>query len=232
MVASHFSAVVSCAGGTSRYFGVALMRCPDKPGLAAHGEPRSGQRRIGDGPARSGLVAMVGVEQRVAVLHGRPVAAARLEKIDEHLGLRLGRGLTHAAGEIGEGAKVIIDEHLAGDADLAGEGLDLVRLLGLGHGAGLDLAVLVQLLQHRRLAEHDLVHRAEVPRGGLAAEAADADGRGLIGGAQRAADRVADDEREVARGVQRAGDDRRRRQAGDGWPRKVSSSRAISAQVA
>jgi len=43
---------------------------------------------------------------------------------------------------------------------------------------GVDLP---ELLQQRRLAQHDLVDRAEVPRRGLAAEAADAGRRGLVG---------------------------------------------------
>ena len=136
-----------------------------------------------------------------------PVAAARLEQGDEDPRLGLGRGLAHAAGEVREGAEVVVHQHLPGDADLPRPGLDLVGLARLGHRPGLDLAVLVQLLQQRRLAQHDLVHRAEVPRRGLAAEAADARGRGLVGVAQHAAHGVPEDDREVRGGVQRAGDE-------------------------
>ena len=74
------------------------------------------------------------------------------------------------------------------------------------------------LFQRGRFAEHHLVHRTKITRSGLPSQAADADGRGGIGGTQGAADRVADDDRKVARGVQRAGDQRRWRDARHGVP--------------
>jgi len=144
---------------------------------------------------------VVGVEQRVAVLHGGAVAAIRLQQIDQGFGFGFGRGLAHAAGQIGEGAEVVVDENLARDADLAGERLDVVGLLGLSHGAGLDFAMLIELFEHWRFAQHDLVHGAEVARRGLPAEAVDAHWRCLIGCPQRAADGVADDQTKVAGGV-------------------------------
>jgi hypothetical protein len=64
--------------------------------------------------------------------------------------------------------------------------------------------VLVELFERRRLAQHDLVHSAEIARGGLPSQPTHAGRRGLIGGAQGAADGVADNEREVARGMQRS----------------------------
>ena len=58
--------------------------------------------------------------------------------------------------------------------------------------------MLIQLLEGRGLAEHDLVHGANVARGRLATEATDAGGRGPIGVPEYAADRITEDDRKVA----------------------------------
>ena len=138
-------------------------------GLGAKRQSGCGERGIRDSGTRARLVAVIGVEQGLLVRELRPVAVVGFQQIDQDARLGFGGGLTHAPGEVGEGAEIVVDQHLAGDADLARPGLDPVGLASLGHGAGLDLAVLVELLEKRRLAQHNLVDGTEVPRRGLPA---------------------------------------------------------------
>ena len=129
-----------------------------KPGLARHGGARLGQ--IGDieRRARAGQVAVAGMEQRLAIGHGRIGG----EDAPDHIGFQGGRGRAKERRHPGEGVEIVIDQHLAGDPDHLAVGLDPVGLLGLADGAALELAGLVHLLELRGFAELQALHRLEV----------------------------------------------------------------------
>ena len=103
----------------------------------------------------------------------------------------------------GEGVEVVVDQHLAGDADHLAEGLDAVGLLRLADGAALELAGLVDLLELRRLAELQPVHQLEVGDGGAPGDRRIGPRRGLVGGAQGLVGDAGEDRREVRGRVQR-----------------------------
>ena len=97
---------------------------------------------------------MVGVEERRAVGHRRVGG----EDAPDDVALERRRRGAEERRHPGEGVEVVVDQHLAGDADHLAEGLDAVGLLRLADGAALELARLVDLLELRRLAELQPVH--------------------------------------------------------------------------
>lgn len=97
IVASHFSAVVSSAGGTRRYFGVTrIMRSSERP-FAVRMARRASKalcrqsRRLRQASCR-GLCE----KERLAVIHDRPVAAAGFQQGNKRLRFRFRRRLAHA----------------------------------------------------------------------------------------------------------------------------------------
>ena len=132
-----------------------------KPGLARHGGPRLGQ--IGDikGCSRSCQVAVPGMEQGLAIGHVRIGG----EDAPDHVGFKGGSGRAEERRHPGEGIEIVIDQHLAGDADDLAIGLDAVGLLRLPDGAALELAQFIHLLELRGFTQLQALDRLEVGNG-------------------------------------------------------------------
>ena len=146
---------------------------------------------------------MAGVEERRAVGHRRVGG----EDAPDDVALERRRRGAEERRHPGEGVEVVVDQHLAGDADHLAEGLDAVGLLRLADGAALELAGLVDLLELRRLAELQPVHQLEVGDGGAPGDRRIGPRRGLVGVPQRLVGDAGEDRREVRGRVQRPGGD-------------------------
>ena len=107
-----------------------------------------------------------------------------------NLRLELRGGYSHTAGQIGECAKVVIDERLTAQADDLAEGAELVGLRFVGERADAKFAGLARRLQHRRGRHLDAVLGAEVARRRLAGDALQTARRGGVSLPHGAADRV------------------------------------------
>ena len=160
---------------------------------------------------------MAGVEERRAVGHRRVGG----EDAPDDVALQRRRRGAEERRHPGEGVEVVVDQHLAGDADHLAEGLDAVGLLRLADGAALELAGLVDLLELRRLAELQPVHQLEVGDGGAPGDRRIGPRRGVVGGAQRLVGDAGEDRREVRGRVQRPGGDLVAAEAADPHPLRL-----------
>ena len=87
------------------------------------------------------------------------------EDAPHHVGFKGGRGRAEERRHPGEGIEIVIDQHLAGDADDLAIGLDAVGLLGFPDGAALELARFIHLLELRGFAQLQALDRLEVGNG-------------------------------------------------------------------
>ena len=146
---------------------------------------------------------MAAVEERIAVGHRRVVD----DDAPDDVALQRRRRGAEQGRHAGEGVEIVVDDHLAGDADHLAPGLDPVALLALADAAALELAALVDLLELRRLAELEAVDLLEVGGTGPPGDRHEGPGCRVIGGAQRLAGDRGQDVREVGGAVQRPGGD-------------------------
>jgi hypothetical protein len=143
------------------------------------------------------------VEQRVAVGHGRVGG----DDAPDDVALQRRRRGAEQRGDPGEGVEVVVDDHLAGDADHLAPGLDAVALLASPMVPRLNSPALVHPLELRRLAELQAVDLLEVGGRGAPGDRREGPRRRLVGRAQGLVGDGGEDRGEVGGGVQRAGRD-------------------------
>ncbi|MCL6645661.1 MAG: TlpA family protein disulfide reductase [Dehalococcoidia bacterium] len=126
------------------------------------------------------LERFVSRRDRHAVAH----RGIRSDDAPDRVALERGRCHAEACRDAREGAQIVIDDHLAGDPDDPPVGGQLVGLLRLSDRAIGELALLVDLLERRRLAELHGVDVLEVGGGAPAGERQEGPRIGLVGLAQ------------------------------------------------
>ena len=106
-------------------------------------------------------------EERLAIGHRR----VRHEALEEELVDETGGAVAHRRRHLEERAEVVVDDHLAREAELLGVGVELVHGLLLGDAAVLDLAVRADGLQIADVGEAEALVLLEVGEVGGRAEA-------------------------------------------------------------
>ncbi|MCW5700604.1 MAG: hypothetical protein KIT00_12260 [Rhodospirillales bacterium] len=141
---------------------------------------------------------MTAVEQRCSVAHG----GIGGDDAPDHVAFQGRRRGAEQGRDAGESVEIIVDDHLAGDADHLAVGLDPVALLGFTHGAVFELTGLVDLLKLRRFTQLQALDVLEVGGGGAAGDGLEGSGCRLVGIPERLAGDGREDVGEVGGGVQ------------------------------